>query len=333
MATLALILSLIGLLSSFLLVGIFPSLAGMVFSLLAMIRKVTRTAILSLILGLLGIILSILFYLNTYGFASPSAVLNGTAQPLETPLIFHKAPEEEEAAGEGSGATAAGSLGEATGAAQGTGTGETSGQEAAPNGVPSEAGGEQGTSPQTVVPEGLEAGETWTYDDAYAHCYDYAFTNQTQEPISVTVSYQALDANGAVLDTVIDTISAVPANEKFITEAVFKKDIGEIAQVIPEITVNPCGEEVFATDQVQVTTTKTENGEQVEAINHGEESVRVNVHILFFDQETLLQNSWVVPSNTKEYTILPQSTGTEQAVCRAGEYTHVEVYYGALRTQ
>ncbi|MBQ9513348.1 MAG: hypothetical protein IJR58_09165 [Lachnospiraceae bacterium] len=312
MALLALILAIAGLLTSFLLFGIIPSVLGLITSLIAMGRKSSVSATVALFLSILGILLPIFFFLNTYGFANPVGVLNGTAKPLEQPMFLAApVPEEPEAAG-------------------------VAGEDLPPSGsvpVPADGMGEiiDASQFQTELPKELREETTFSYDDAYAHCYDYMFTNTSAEPISASFTYKALNKNGEVIATVIDTISGIPAGEKFVTEAVFNKNVGEIENVIYEVETRPCGSTVFATDQVEVTTKKIGNGERVEVKNNATEDVRVNVHVLFYNGNEVVQNSWVVPSNTRMFTISPRSTGTADAICRAGSYTKTEVYYGALR--
>ena len=313
MATLALILSVAGVLTSLFLIGIIPSILGVIVSMIALIRKPTITADISLGLGILGIILPIFFFINSYGFVNPMGVLNGTTNPLTQPMFFQNpAVETEEEAGvAGQDLPAAGAVDIAA-----DGLGEVI----------------DAAHFEPDLPEGLTAGKTYNYDDAYAHCYDYTFTNTSAEPISASFTYKALNENGEVIASMIDTISGIPAGEKFVTEAVFNKNVGDIASVIYEAQTRPCGEAVYATDMVTVTTKKIEHGERVEAVNHADTEVRVNVHILFYNGADLVQNSWVVPANTQIFTITPGTTGTIDAVCRAGDYTRVEVYYGAMRT-
>ena len=312
MATLALILSIAGVLTSIFLIGIIPSFLGVVCAMIALIRKPRISADIALGLGVLGILLPVFFFINSYGFVNPVGVFNGTTSPLSQPMFFANpaVATEEAAAAPGDDLPAAGNVA-----------------------IPTDGMGEVIDAAAFVpkLPDELQAGDTFTYDDAYAHCYDYMFTNTSDVPLSASFTYKALNENGEVIASVIDTISGIPAGEKFVTEAVFNKNVGEIANVVYEVQTRPCGETVYATDLVEVRTRKAGNGERVEAVNHAEDPVRVNVHVLFYNGADLVQNSWVVPANTQIFTITPGTTGTTEAVCRAGSYTRVEVYYGALR--
>lgn len=312
MATLALILSIAGVLTSIFLIGIIPSLLGVICAVIALVRKPRISADIALGLGILGIILPVFFFINSYGFVNPVGVFNGTTSPLSQPMFFANpaVATEEEAGTPGEDLPAAGNVE-----------------------LPADGMGEMidAATYEVEIPKELAEGDTFQYSDAYAFCYDYTFTNTTDTPLSASFTYKALNANGEVLASVIDTISGIPAGEKFVTEAVFNKNVGEIADVIYEVQTRPCGEAVYATDLVDVTTQKIEHGERVEALNRADTEVRVNVHVLFYRGTELVQNSWVVPANTQVFSITPGTTGTTEAICRAGDYTHVEVYYGALR--
>jgi len=348
MSILALIFSLVGIFLSLLLIGIIPAFIGFLLGMSSWSNEHSVTSFFAALLGILGVIMSVIVYLNTYGYANPVSVFNGTATPLETPMFFSSTGEETEGdttttaesdeAIQGAISDTADAIGNVTDSASalasdvsnelsgnGDGTGDGTGE-----GESDSEGASNITAPlSNSHPSSLTYGGNTSYSDAYAHCYDYMFTNVSGKNIDVNGTFYAIGANGETLSATSVTLSSVPADSNFVIEGVFNKNIGDVDHVVYDISTNESNANDFATDMVDVYVSELDNGIRVEAVNKSDKELRVNVHIQFYNGTTFLQNTWVVPSDTFNYTLSPNSTATKDAICRAGSFSSYEMFYTA----
>ncbi len=365
MTLMALIIAIIGLISSFFLIGIIPCIVSLILGIKLFLEEKTIENIRIIAISVAGIILPVVMYLNTYGAGVPSGNTDGVnpvVHILSTNYsniglnIFSpksKAPElaVEEAESEVSSEEeifyyTSKDPEELNRALEAMGEDEEkednkensifesldsiSESEKNKGGIVSIGASDDDMPSYGGLPVGTMLIKQYFREDDHNCNPVLVLQNKTGETVRYECRFIARDAEGEEMAVSQKTVEAVRDGALFVFEGRFDKR--ELNGGIPDsfefsITKREPYENEMA-DHVSVYTKIQGSSAFLTAENKSEVRVKVDAYVLFFDGSELVDCMWMIPQNTGEVCLEPGSTATIQGDAYY-RFDRVETFYTA----
>ena len=359
--TIALITSIIGLISSFFLVGIIPSLVSFVMGIRLIIEEKSIDIARILAISTAGILLPIVMYLNTFGLHLPTRddsgrnfyqqiMINnysnlakglGIAKEEDTALveedISDNAGEEityytntpkthsEEAANSAGALASSEKLPEIFESLDSIAPAERN-----KGGIISIAPSDDDMPSYGGLPVGtLIIAQYFREDDHNANPI-LVLQNKSGDMCRYECIFTARDKDGNEMAISEKTVEVVRDGSVFVFEGRFdKKDLGGGIPDAFEFSISKRDpyEKDMSTD-VAVYTAVEGNSAILTAENKSDKKVKVDAYVLFFDGKELVDCMWMIPQNTDEVCLEPGSAASIKGDAYY-RFDHVETFYTA----
>ena len=355
--TIALIISILGMSSSFFVIGIFPSLLAFILNIICIKDERSIRTVRPLAISFAGILLPIVMYLNSFGLSLPyekpeelnmlSQIIYDNYSRLGLNCSFMlpvKAEEQEVYAAtertDGMYYVSDGVVVDDDGMIElepakdldNVEESIDSLDEALDQGYGSE---KQGASDDDMpsyggLPLGVTIKGQYFRED-YHYCNPIiVLKNETGRDCRFECSFIARDGDGNELAVSDKTVEVVSEGGFFVLEGRFdKSELGGTLPSMYEFLVSkrdPYEENMY--DDVAVYGEVVDNSVLVTAINNGDKKAKVDAYVLFFDGQELVDCIWMIPKNSGEVSIEPGSS----AYIKGDAYyrfDRIETYYTA----
>ncbi len=363
--TIALIISIIGLISSFFLVGIIPSLVSFIMGIRLLIEEKSIDVVRVLAISFAGIILPVIMYLNTFGLHLPGSDESGrnfyqrimidNYSNLGVRFGFTDdnakdfAGEEQDALPDQPDSDEITYYSNTPVTHTGTETTEKQEDEAAEKlpaifesldsisaseknkgGIISIAPSDDNMPSYGGLPVGtLIIAQYFREDDHNANPV-LVLQNKTGDMCRYECIFTARDKDGNEMATSEKTVEVVRDGSVFVFEGRFdKNDLGGGIPDAFEFSISK--REPYEKDmstEISVYTEIEENSAILTAENRSDKKVKVDAYVLFFDGNELVDCMWMIPQNTDEVCLEPGSAASIQGDAYY-RFDHVETYYTA----
>ncbi len=361
--TIALIISIIGLISSFFLVGIIPSLVSFVMGIKLLIEERSIDIVRIIAISFAGILLPIVMYLNTFGLHLPDRddsgknfyqrIMINNYSNLGVGLGLIEESEPETVQTEEDTDAPVSEDDEIVYYSNTTKTHKD--PEPVPEDKPSEnlpaifesldsisasernKGGIISIAPSDDdMPSygGLPVGtliiaQYFREDDHNANPV-LVLQNKTGNMCRYECIFTARDKDGNEMAVSEKTVEVVRDGSIFVFEGRFdKKDLGGGIPDAFEFSISKRDPyEKDMSTEIAVYTAMDGNSAILTAENKSDKKVKVDAYVLFFDGEELVDCMWMIPQNTDEVCLEPGSAASIQGDAYY-RFDHVETYYTA----
>ena len=358
--TIALITSIIGLISSFLLVGIIPSLVSFIMGIKLFIEEKSIDVVRILAISFAGILLPVVMYLNTFGLHIPvrdesgrnfyQQIMINNYSNLATGLGFIKEKDPEpvesvsdyageemtyytntpkthsdEAAKQKSDETASDKLPEIFESLDSIAPAERN-----KGGIISIAPSDDDMPSYGGLPVGtLIIAQYFREDDHNANPV-LVLQNKTGDICRYECVFTARDKDGNEMAISEKTVEVVRDGSIFVFEGRFdKKDLGGGIPDAFEFSISKRDPyEKDMSESVAVYTAVEGNSAILTAENRSDKKVKVDAYVLFFDGSELVDCMWMIPQNTDEVCLEPGSAASIKGDAYY-RFDHVETFYTA----
>ncbi|WP_026661963.1 hypothetical protein [Butyrivibrio proteoclasticus] len=154
--------------------------------------------------------------------------------------------------------------------------------------------------------------------------------NETGNDCRFECLFTARDEEGNELATSNKTVEVVKDGEKFVFEGRFDKDeLGRKLPAMYEFLISkrePYEDNLY--DEVTVLGEVVENSAFVTAMNTSKKKAKVDAYVLFFDGDELVDCIWMIPQNSGEVCIEPGSSAAIKGDAYY-KFDRIETYYTA----
>ncbi|MBO4456847.1 MAG: hypothetical protein J5802_03940 [Butyrivibrio sp.] len=359
----AIVLSVIGLITSFTVVGIIPSLAGAVISVMCLLREKTISAVRALAMSVVGALVPVIMYLNSFGFALPyekSEELSILSQiiydnytnmgldmqwlvesELEKEQIFYINTDDQKIT-----STAAKDktvvfevVGESTDK-----DGSLSGKTTEGTGDKGKIEGDGDFKPASIqigasddnmpsyggIPRGTSLIAQYFREDDHNCNPVLVLQNNSGKELRYECRFIARNDDGDELSVSEKTVEVVQDGAKFVFEGRFdKRELNGKLPTMYEFSVtkrNPYEKDRL--NDIAIHSKAEGNSVVVEAKNLCDKKVKVDAFVLFFDGAELVDCIWLIPASNSNVYVEPNGVGTVKGDAYY-RFDRVETYYTA----
>ena len=363
--TIALIISIIGLISSFFLVGIIPSLVSFIMGIRLIIEEKSIDIVRVIVISFAGIILPVIMYLNTFGLHLPGndesgrnfyqRIMINNYSNLGVRFGFAGGEAVEQAGKEQSPEEDQPAPGDVTyysnmpGTHSGTAGAEKhedeadeklpaifesldsiSASEKNKGGIVSIAPSDDNMPSYGGLPVGtLIIAQYFREDDHNANPV-LVLQNKTGNMYRYECIFTARDKDGNEMATSEKTVEVVRDGSVFVFEGRFdKNDLGGGIPDAFEFSISK--REPYENDmsaEIAVSTEVEGSSAILTAENRSDKKVKVDAYVLFFDDKELVDCMWMIPQNTDEVCLEPGSAASIRGDAYY-RFDHVETYFTA----
>ncbi len=366
--TVALIISILGLASSFILVGILPSLVSLIMGIALFSGEEEKTiqTVRIIAISSVGVILPIIMYFNTFGFSLPKKNDSGVSfyqKILSTNysnlgIDFFDVKEAEVSAPAEVAATDNTSFGnndetnyyvsgdmDVSKKADAAKESDSSGQELpdifesldsiAPEeknkgGIVSIAPSDDDMPSYGGLPVGTLLVAQYFREDDHNCNPVLILQNKSGDFYRYECRFIARDENGEEVAISDKTVEVVRDGAVFVFEGRFdKKDLGgKIPDAYEFLITKRTPYEKDMSNHISVYTAMEGSSALLTAENHSDKKVKVDAYVLFFDKNELVDCMWMIPRNSGLVSLDPGSSATISGDAYY-RFDRVETYYTA----
>ena len=357
MAIAAIVLSVIGLITSFTVVGIIPSVVGAVISVICLLKEKTITAVRALAMSIVGAMVPVIMYLNCFGLSAPyekneglstiSQIIydNYTNMGLDMQWLLDSAQEDEQIfytnietkndetiifkpiiddkEDEGALDDTEDPLEEKEKTDEvSAGEYKTASTEvgASDDDMPSYGG----------IPRGTKLIAQYFREDDHNCNPVLVLQNDSGKELRYECRFIARNDDGDELSVSEKTVEVVQNGAKFVFEGRFdKRELNGKLPTMYEFSVtkrNPYEKDRL--DDIAIRSKTEGNSVEIEAKNLCDKKVKVDAFVLFFDGDELVDCIWLIPSSNSNVYVEPNGVGTVRGDAYY-RFDRTETYYTA----